>query len=243
MKKKAFTLAEVLITLGIIGIVAAMTLPTLINKHQKKVLKTAFITSYSLLGQAISKLKADTGLSSLYNYYVVYDEEKGYYMQNEFKQDFEKQLKFINYSSKMHPKYRTYDGSREISIDSTSYSIGKFQYALANGALLRFEINGSLDGKRISIMVDTNGLKPPKRFGFDVFNFIIKDTSDKLVGVKMIKLYTEEEANNSIYSGLAGLPCSTKSTQSMNGIGCAGFALEDKSPDNQELSYWEGLPK
>lgn len=36
--KNAFTLAEVLITLGIIGIVAAMTLPTLIQKQQEKVL-------------------------------------------------------------------------------------------------------------------------------------------------------------------------------------------------------------
>ncbi len=36
-KSNAFTLAEVLITLGIIGIVAAMTLPTLIANYQKKV--------------------------------------------------------------------------------------------------------------------------------------------------------------------------------------------------------------
>lgn len=35
--KTAFTLAEVLITLGIIGVVAAMTLPTLVQKHQEKV--------------------------------------------------------------------------------------------------------------------------------------------------------------------------------------------------------------
>ena len=35
--KKGFTLAEVLITLGIIGVVAAMTLPTLMQNYQKKV--------------------------------------------------------------------------------------------------------------------------------------------------------------------------------------------------------------
>ena len=35
-KKTAFTLAEVLITLGIIGIVAAMTLPTLIASYNKQ---------------------------------------------------------------------------------------------------------------------------------------------------------------------------------------------------------------
>ena len=34
--KKAFTLAEVMITLGIIGIVAAMTMPALISLYQKK---------------------------------------------------------------------------------------------------------------------------------------------------------------------------------------------------------------
>ena len=34
--KLAFTLAEVLITLGIIGIVAAMTIPTLLAKYQEK---------------------------------------------------------------------------------------------------------------------------------------------------------------------------------------------------------------
>ena len=37
--KKGFTLAEVLITLGIIGVVAALTMPALINKYQKKVLE------------------------------------------------------------------------------------------------------------------------------------------------------------------------------------------------------------
>ena len=39
-KKAAFTLAEVLITLGIIGIVAAMTMPMLIAKYQKLVVET-----------------------------------------------------------------------------------------------------------------------------------------------------------------------------------------------------------
>ena len=39
---KGFTLAEVLITLGIIGVVAAMTLPSLIQERQNKVLETQF---------------------------------------------------------------------------------------------------------------------------------------------------------------------------------------------------------
>lgn len=40
MNIKAFTLAEVLITLGIIGIVAALTLPALIQNNRNKELQT-----------------------------------------------------------------------------------------------------------------------------------------------------------------------------------------------------------
>lgn len=50
--KNAFTLAEVLITLGIIGVVAAMTLPTLINKFQEKQTVTAVKKAYSEFSQA-----------------------------------------------------------------------------------------------------------------------------------------------------------------------------------------------
>lgn len=47
-----FTLSEVLITLGVIGIVAAMTLPTLIQKHQEKVTISRLKKAYSALSQA-----------------------------------------------------------------------------------------------------------------------------------------------------------------------------------------------
>lgn len=49
---KAFTLAEVLITLGIIGVVAAMTLPTIIQKQQDKVTVTKLKKMYSVLSQS-----------------------------------------------------------------------------------------------------------------------------------------------------------------------------------------------
>ena len=49
---KAFTLAEILITLGVIGIVAAITMPTLIQNHKKKVAVTQLKATYSILSQA-----------------------------------------------------------------------------------------------------------------------------------------------------------------------------------------------
>lgn len=57
----AFTLAEVLITLGIIGIVAALTMPNIISNHQKKETVKQLKTAYSILSQAIESSKIDNG--------------------------------------------------------------------------------------------------------------------------------------------------------------------------------------
>src|SRR5574344_1193156 len=63
--KCAFTLAEVLITLGIIGIVAALTLPSLIENHNKKVWVTALQKFYSTQQQGFQKMLVDEGAEKL----------------------------------------------------------------------------------------------------------------------------------------------------------------------------------
>lgn len=59
--KKGFTLAEVLITLGIIGVVATMTLPTVINKYRRNVVATRLAKFYSIMNQALARAKAEKG--------------------------------------------------------------------------------------------------------------------------------------------------------------------------------------
>ena len=54
MRQTAFTLAEVLITLGIIGIVAAMTLPSLTEKTKYKEFETRYKVAANLLHNAVS---------------------------------------------------------------------------------------------------------------------------------------------------------------------------------------------
>ena len=55
MKKSlGFTLAEVLITLGIIGVVAAMTMPTLMNSTQGAQYKAAYKKALSAISQAVT---------------------------------------------------------------------------------------------------------------------------------------------------------------------------------------------
>ena len=61
MEKRAFTLAEVLITLVIIGVIAALTIPNLIAKHEKDETVTKLKKLYSTLAQAYSLSVLDNG--------------------------------------------------------------------------------------------------------------------------------------------------------------------------------------
>jgi len=67
-RKIAFTLAEVLITLGIIGVVAAMTLPTLIGNYQKHVVETKLKRFYSMANQAIQLAEVELGPKTEWNF-------------------------------------------------------------------------------------------------------------------------------------------------------------------------------
>jgi prepilin-type N-terminal cleavage/methylation domain-containing protein len=58
---KAFTLAEVLIVLGIIGIIAELTIPTLVQNTQVQVLKTMSKKEVSILNQALTMTNTDNG--------------------------------------------------------------------------------------------------------------------------------------------------------------------------------------
>lgn len=95
--KRAFTLAEVLITLGIIGVVAALVLPNAINGYKRKQLEVQFKKTASLIDQAILNTKTEMGIddfkdiiSSNQNNKTALDAEF-----IEINEVFEKQFKYV----------------------------------------------------------------------------------------------------------------------------------------------------
>lgn len=64
----AFTLAEVLITLGVIGVVAALTIPAVISNYEKKVIEEGFKKTYSDLYNLIKRSEADNGTYEEWDY-------------------------------------------------------------------------------------------------------------------------------------------------------------------------------
>ena len=92
LKRPAFTLAEVLITLGIIGVVAALTMPALIQQQHKLVVETRLKKFYSVINQAITMSERDNGdklywtpsdsddlWNSYLKKYIKYVKEEDYY--------------------------------------------------------------------------------------------------------------------------------------------------------------------
>lgn len=238
--KNAFTLAEVLITLGIIGIVASMTLPTLINNQRNKALQTALKKAYSRHSEALMLVKDEMGVDNLRTEFATYDEDnKVYARSEEFYDAYYKKLKIIG-QCKYDKEIRNYNNTNTALLDRGNTNPLKM---LADGTCAEVLVNAG----SINITVDINGAgKGPNRVGHDIFVFEV-NRQGMLEANKMSKLYSEEELkefeDRPATMEQLGDPCSIKSKQKGNGIGCTWYALYDENPDNPGARYWENLPK
>ena len=258
---KAFTMAEVLITLGIIGIVAAMTFPSLLGKYRRKVLETQFKKSVSVISQAIMQTKVKLGSDKFVGYCVQYESNEisdasGYVVAQDCYEAFFKNFVSIA-GNKSGTSLRTYN------IVRTDESLKTFNGLQTQGASslaglydVIYLTNIMPDGSFLNMMineyqfyigVDINGQKGPNRLGHDIFIFTIDKNNDTISFANKPQNFTEEEIEDGEYEEeylkeRKGNPCSFTSKQKANGIGCAWYALRDMCPDGSGRSYFECLP-
>ena len=178
-QKPAFTMAEVLITLGIIGIIAAMTLPSLIGKYQFKVFEVGLKKQYSLLQNAINLGVNEEGFQYCYSYYP-----KGSISYQEEKSDCDALQKYLISALKLKPfngnlkqKYAQVNVVKTEGGKSTNWgcsydnTIKNAKYYLSNdGAIFAFFTQ--------RIIIDINGEKAPNRWGYDVFFMGLSNHND-----------------------------------------------------------------
>lgn len=126
--KKAFTMAEVLITLGIIGIIVAITLPSIITKYKRKAAETKLAKFYSVMNQAIRMSIAEHGEILIDNTNKA-DTANAEYIEKWYKENITKYIQTIHEegSDKYEDYYRVafIDGSGFNSYMSRSNSSGK----------------------------------------------------------------------------------------------------------------------
>ena len=110
---------------------------------------------------------------------------------------------------------------------------------LPDGSSVGIHINASA----IHFFIDTNGPdKGPNRFGFDIFQFTVNDSTDAIKAIKQSQAYSDEELEGMKWAGIAGSPCNKTSTQAGNGRGCSYYAVNDINPDDENKHYWTNLP-
>ncbi len=162
-------MAEVLITLAVIGVVAALTIPTLIQKYQEKATVTKLKKVYSVLSQAV--LQATTEYGSPESWELAEHGKPAVNAAPKIKQF----LKLAddcgvndceNYSIRGGHFY-TLNGKL---YDSKYYS-NDYKLKLADGTELSFREN--IKDRIICILTDINGQQGPNTIGKDIFNFAV----------------------------------------------------------------------
>lgn len=222
MKSVGFTLAEVLITLGIIGVVAAITMPTLIAKHKEQVTVTKVKKFYSLLSQnylfAVQEYGTPDGWGITERDAGSSDEEEETYRA-------ENAILIRDRLFKNSKILKTCDNAKDqkaCGIADTIYylAVGKdnqiagssaktASLSLADGSSVlvisngngQYRGSGALSKTYANIHIDVNGIKPPNTHGKDVFMFYLTKSNITPTGTQY------ETANPFQGCSAGGLSC------------------------------------
>ncbi len=241
-KKIGFTLAEVLITLAVIGVVAALTIPTLAKKYQNAQYVSALKKAYTQMNQVFLRMAVDSGQSdSIQSYFdFITDTNTSFKASGDAIASYYKVGKNcgVNTSRGCFPKFNTYyDGTSGTSFDlDNSSNWYKFISTDGMSFIFRFsnESVGSANCQRSynsdtsspmnnscgNLYIDVNGLQKPNFLGRDVFEFYITSNKVPILYPYGGKEYDYWNQGNSNF-------CSSISTGSgKSGDYCSGRIIE-----------------
>jgi len=164
MKKSGFTLAEVLVTLSIIGVVAALTLPQLVSNNTNRVLEVQIKKFYTSLVSGIDRYKVMNDVDT-------FTDITNYSAQNFVNSVFRVSGECANATAngcfattyKTQSKDMYHNGQPNIS--PAVGNNGSAVYKLADGTVF----SAGRDGNNINITLDVNGSKGPNIAGKDLW--------------------------------------------------------------------------
>lgn len=225
MKKEskiAFTLAEVLITLGIIGVVAAMTIPSLIQSYKEKATVTAVKQSYSIFAQALKMVTIDNPDLSALTDSSLSAKENSQIMFNEISKHIKK-VKSCDVDKKcMGNTYYLNLNNEKVSNWDTYNNL--VTGVLANGtSFWILSLPASISGEQTyagQIGIDINGNKRPNKFGVDFFWFTFNKNGELFAG--------RGEGTGGIYGNCELSPSNSNWS---NGYGCSEWIITHGNMD------------
>ena len=180
-----FTLAEVLITLGIIGVVAAMTLPALIQNYQKQVMLSQLKKNYAILSQAISMLRAeyDNVNPNQMPFVTSYWGHSKVFGTDAFVEAIRKYLP-SSWDGVVQGGNHCFQDLDKWNVKALGYGLNKSSYSdgnthswiLNNGACITLRQDAGwewTENSAVKFIIDVNGSdKNPNRYGQDIYEFL-----------------------------------------------------------------------
>lgn len=185
-KRFAFTLAEVLIVMGIIGMVAEMTIPTLTNSLQKNVTVNLLKEDYSIINQVLYQAASNSGgsLASLFVYPQTSTSDSYETIVTNFVKTnvipYVRVIKDCGYTTPLDCT-----GDLEYYLNKSPEAgayMERYMLYLSNGTSLAFIPDNYLGyWTGIIIIIDINGNKKPNTFGKDLFEMRYYGNENKLL--------------------------------------------------------------
>ena len=192
-----FTLAEVLITLGIIGVVSAMTIPTLISNYNDKVIETRKVKAKSVLSNAFNGLRVEAGGGNLSATDIAKCEDEDCF-EGEFRKVLKIASKVDQTSEQAMMKYNFENGEKEVWNDDKH-----FVFTLQDGSVFGVEKTDTIKNGTFSIVSDLNGFTTPNRGSSDLCRYVVNENASVQESCESMKNFTVKacEAGTFLYNG------------------------------------------
>lgn len=207
--KKGFTLAEILITLGVIGVVAAMTIPALLNNYYEKRTVSQLRETQSIMAQAIKMAEEEYGdLESWFEENASQKDKAlkmGEYLKPFLKIALDCGVEDTESKCVVNDTYLQKNGLPRISYASEIF----YKFYLLNGSSIILNYSDYVDNSIAQIYIDTNGKNKPNTWGKDLFMFEYSNNSLRPMGAPDSLFPYETD-------------CKDKNS---TGIGCAYYVL------------------
>lgn len=239
--KKGFTLAEILITLGIIGIIAAITIPTLYKKINTKILESRFKKTDAIISQAMKMSSEELGIDAFEETFNKLPDEERVATIEKLDEIWEKQFKgatkyYIkdtvnnkgNWGNWGSLRIYTHSngsfcGNYYYSMVDSMYGTNQYALILPDGSMIGSPmVMGSLtSATAVTIFFDTNGpMAGPNRVGYDIFKYF---------------------SNPKHFAN--GCDPLSGNTYGSRGDGCYKFAHKNQNPYDKNKTWWSSLYK
>ncbi len=239
-----FTLAEVLIVLGVIGVVAALTIPTVINNANEAQTVSSLKKAYSTLSQAYSQAVQEYGTPEGWTISPSFTAEASSDFYNKLSPYLKVAKDCSADSGCFAPLYKNSngDGFNYGNIDSGV----KHKFVLTDGTAMGISVyyndcSGYLGASTVlknwcaTVWVDINGTKAPNKAGHDLFDFQINQQGISPTGSAL-----QDSQGTFNYCGKKNnfdLP--------LAGLGCTAWVIYNENMDYLKCSdlSWDGKHK